>query len=471
MSITHRCTLNQAIHDGHPLHGKVVYLPVMAEGGSEIFASIFRRLGVDAHVTPPSSRRTIEMGGKATQGDECFPSKVVIGDLLQVAEQPGFIPHKTVYFLPTSDGPCRFGQYVPYLRKVLREAGLGQVEIISPTDKNSYGGLGSIADIFTRMAWRGIVATDSIHRLLLKTRPYENVPGAAECAFSESLKDLCTTFESTCDNMDCQLRSLVSSLERARDRFHAVPAKYDRSFPLIGVIGEIFCRLNTFSNDDLVRRLESYGAETSLSHVAEWVSYTSFEQERLLRMRGQTISLEMLGAKLRNHIRRADEHALLAPLKEDLKGYEEPEMEEIIRLAWPYLPAGGVVGEMVLSVGLVAWHAKHGADGVVDISPFACMNGTVSEAIYPKVSRDYGGIPVRSFYFDGTRSNLDRDLGVYLELARSYGEKKPFSRTYPSCFSPPAGRKNGQHVTNPAQSAVGDSGNILHFPQNEATQE
>jgi predicted nucleotide-binding protein (sugar kinase/HSP70/actin superfamily) len=467
MSITHNCTLNRAIGAGHPLHGKTVYLPVMGEGGSEIIAAIFRRLGVETRVTPPSSRRTIEVGGKATQGDECYPSKVVIGDLLQVTETPGFDPSRTVYFLPTASGPCRFGQYVPYLRKILRDAGYGQVEIISPSDANSYGGLGSIASIFTRMAWRGVVASDTIHRLLLKTRPYETVPGAADRAHNESLLDLCDTIESSCDKLNCQLHSLISSLERARDRFRAVPAKYDRALPLIGVIGEIFCRLNTFSNEDLVRRLESYGAEASLSHVAEWVSYTGFEQERQLRFIGRTFSLEMLGAKLRNHIRHADERALLAPLNEDLKGYEEPEIEEIVKLAWPYLPAVGVAGEMVLSVGLVAWHAKHGADGVIDISPFACMNGTVSEAIYPKVSRNYGGIPVRSFYFDGTRSDLDRDLGVYLELAHSYHEKKPYPRNYPACFRPPRG-----HETLPDNATSSPSlGQILQVPRKEATQE
>ena len=471
MSFAHHCTLKRPIDRGHPLNGKTVYLPVMGEGGSEVIAAIFRRLGVEAHVSPPSTRRTIELGGKATQGDECFPIKVVIGDLLQVAETPGFKPESTVYFLPTSDGPCRFGQYVPYLRKVLREVGYGQIEIISPSDGNSYGGLGSIVNVFTRMAWRGVVTSDSIHRLLLKTRPYETAPGAGERAYSESLQDLCQTIEASCDDMNCQLRSLAASLGRARDRFRAVPANYDGFTPLIGVVGEIFCRLNTFSNEDLVRRLESHGAEASLSHVAEWVGYTSFEQERLLRLSGRTISVEMLGAKLRNHIRRADEHALLAPLSGDLEGYEEPEIEEIIKLAWPYLPADGVVGEMVLSVGLVAWHAKHGADGVIDISPFACMNGTVSEAIYPKVSRDYGGIPVRSFYFDGTRSDLDRDLGVYLELARSYREKKPYPRTYPVCFRPPGGQDSAQHDTPPKPAAFPSPGRALHSPPKEATQE
>lgn len=38
--------------------------------------------------------------------------------------------------------------------------------------------------------------------------------------------------------------------------------------------------------------------------------------------------------------------------------------------------------------------------------------------------RDLGGIPIRNFYFDGTQSDLDRDLGVYMELARSYQKKR-----------------------------------------------
>ena len=470
MPLSHHCTLTRAIDASHPLHGKVVYLPVMAEGGSEVFAAIFRRLGVEAHVTPPSNARTLELGGKATQGDECYPSKVVIGDLFQVVDQHGFAPERTAFFLPTSHGPCRFGQYVPFLRKVLRESGYGQIEIISPSDENSYGGLGSIVNVFTRMAWRGIVASDAIHRLLLKTRPYETVTGTSDQAYQESLKDLCETIESACDNVHCQLRSLAASLERARDRFRAVPARYDRTLPLIGVVGEIFCRLNTFSNEDLVRKLESHGAEASLSHVAEWVGYTSFEQERLLRMHGRTLSLDMLGAKVRNHVRRSDEETLMAPLKEDLEGYEEPEVEEIVKLAWPYLPASGVIGEMVLSTGLVAHHARHGADGVIDISPFGCMNGTVSEAIYPKVSRDYGGIPVRSFYFDGTHSDLDRDLGVYLELARSYREKKPHPRTYPECFQAPA-PKTPQERTPLRQISFDSPARVLHVPGKEAPQE
>jgi predicted nucleotide-binding protein (sugar kinase/HSP70/actin superfamily) len=189
-------------------------------------------------------------------------------------------------------------------------------------------------------------------------------------------------------------------------------------------VGEIFCRLNTFSNDDLVRKLESYGAEAWLSDISEWVGYTNHEELRKLRLDGRRWTLDTAKSRLRHHVQHSDEHALLAPFAADDWHREEPPISEVLDLARPYLPEPGVLGEMVLSVGKAAYLAKHGADGVIDISPFTCMNGIVSEAIYPKLSRDHSGIPIRNFYFDGTQSDLDRDLGVYMELARSYREKK-----------------------------------------------
>jgi predicted nucleotide-binding protein (sugar kinase/HSP70/actin superfamily) len=230
------------------------------------------------------------------------------------------------------------------------------------------------------------------------------------------------------------MKSLVAAMERARERFRGVPASYNRQRPLIGVVGEIFCRLNNFSNADLVRNLEQQGGEGWLTDIAEWIGYCNSEVARKLRLVGQTISLDMLKSTLRNHIQHSDERALLAPFAEDFAGYEEPHISEVLELARPYLPASGVEGEMVVSVGKAAYLARHGADGIVDISPFTCMNGIVSEAIYPKLSKDYGGIPIRNFYFDGTQAELQRDLGIYLELARSYREKKPYQRRYPARF-------------------------------------
>ncbi len=425
------------IESTHPLNGKVVYIPAMAEGSVEAFSAVFRWLGIEAYPTPPSDERTRELGAKFTNGDECYPAKVTVGDFVRIMERPGFDPKRTAFFMATAEGPCRFGQYAPFLKKMLRDAGYPEVQILSPTSENGYRDIGSVSGNFVRAGWRALVAGDTLRKALQRTRPYETTPGAADRAFKESVDDLCQAIESSCPK--CQLELVVESMKRAHERFHKVPALYDREVPLIGVVGEIFCRLNNFSNDDLVRKLETYGAEAWVSDIAEWIGYTNAEEVRRLKLAGRGFSTDMLMNKIRCHVQHSDEHAITEPFREDCLGYEEPDIHEVLDLARPYLPNDGVLGEMVLSIGKSAYLAKHGADGIIDISPFTCMNGIVSEAIYPKLSKDFGGIPIRNFYFDGTQSDLDRDLGIYMELARSYREKKPWPRRYPEHFAATVG--------------------------------
>jgi predicted nucleotide-binding protein (sugar kinase/HSP70/actin superfamily) len=275
-----------------------------------------------------------------------------------------------------------------------------------------------------RGGWRSLVAASVLRKALHRKRPYETVPGSSDKAYEEGIADLCSAIEKGCSRSGCQLDAIVAVMKRSRERFQRIAVRYDEGVPLIGVVGEIFCRLNTFSNEDLIRKLETYGAQAWLSDIPEWILYTNAEQLRKLKLRGQYWSTEMLKARIRGYVQERDEHAITAPFKQDFAGCEEPDVYEVFEYARPYLPNDGALGEMVLSVGKAAYLAKHGADGIIDISPFTCMNGIVSEAVYPKLSKDYGGIPIRNFYFDGTQSELDRDLGIYMELARSYREKK-----------------------------------------------
>jgi predicted nucleotide-binding protein (sugar kinase/HSP70/actin superfamily) len=431
--LKHHC-VTRKVGPVHPLAGKTVYIPAMAEGSVEALCAVMRWMRIESHPTPASDERTLEFGGRCTNGDECFPAKVTTGDFLKLTQQPGFDAKRTVFLMGTTNGPCRFGQYAPHLRKVLGERGYGDVRILSPRGEHGYSDFQDFSTAFTRTAWRALVSADLLRKLLLQIRPYEIQPGRADAAFQKSLEDLCQTLEHSCSDMACHIRSTKASLLRAKDRFHSVPTRFDCSRPLIGVVGEIFCRLNNFSNQDMVRRLEAQGAECWMTDISEWITYTNMEEVRNLRLAGRAYSWGMLKSRLRSRIQHADEHALRSVFAADFDGYEEPRIEETLALAQRYLPFPGAEGEMVTNMGRSAFLATHGVDGIVDISPFTCMNGVVSEAIYPKLSRDYGGIPIRNFYFDGQQSDLDRDIGVYLELVRSYRDRKPYKRRYPLHF-------------------------------------
>ncbi len=418
------------------LNGLRLYIPRMNDCAAEAMAAAFRSVGIDAVALPPSDARTLELGARYLAGEECLPAKVTLGDFVKVIEGPAFDAKRTAFLMPTAEGPCRFGQYAPYMRKVVRELGHPEIPIVSPTFGDGYqqeasGGVG-----LTRAVWRGLVASDILRKLLLKSRPYEAHPGDTDAAYAQSLKELCETVETPGLRPGEQLAALLTTMLRIRDRFRGIPAVYNRDRLLIGIQGEIFCRLNDFSNEHLIRQLEACGGEAWLSDISEWVWYCNREHEDGFRNSWRWLSFTMLGAKLRDHIQHTDEGALRAPFAEDFLGTEEPEdMDEILRAGDPYLPHEGTSGEMVLSAGKVDYFFRKGVDGIIDISPFSCMNGIVSEALYPRERQQHAGLPIKNFYFDGKGRDITNDLEIFLELARAYRQRKPYPRRYPPCFA------------------------------------
>ena len=185
----------------------------------------------------------------------------------------------------------------------------------------------------------------------------------------------------------------------------------------------------------MARRIERQGGECWLSDIAEWVWYTNWSQEETIKVEKGRLNLDFVKLKLKTHVQRKYEHALLAPVAKDFVGYEEPhDVREVLAASEPYLPSEGSLGEMVLSVGKAIYLYGKGADGIIDISPFTCMNGIISESVYPAVSAAHDNLPIRVCYFDGTNTKIDRDLEIFLDLARAYQKRKRKPRIYPAFF-------------------------------------
>ncbi len=399
------------------LKGRCLHIPRMGDDSVRAFVAAFRSIGVTASAVAPSDDRTLQLSGQHTSGDECFPGRITLGDFLKVIEKEG--RDHVALFMPTAGGPCRFGQYAPFLRQVLDDLGCGDVPVFSPSSSDGYESISADGSSFLRTGWRALMAADILRKMLLKTRPYELGKGDADGVMDRCMTDVCGILEIPGLDHGSRLERLVAALFRCRDRFRAIPVRNEK-LPLIGIVGEIFCRLNTFSNQDLIRRIEAHGGECWISDITEWLAYTNVGQQERLRAAGGRYSIKMGKAKVKSWIQSRDEKALLAPFRRDLKGYEEPPVAELLARSEPYLPHRGALGEMVLSVGKAIYLWEKGASGIADISPFSCMNGVICEAVYPRVSEEHGEIPIRVFYFDEMRTDLDRDVGIFTDLARTY---------------------------------------------------
>jgi predicted nucleotide-binding protein (sugar kinase/HSP70/actin superfamily) len=424
--------IQQAIKD-FGLEGRRLYLPQMPYGGSYLLAAAIRSIGFDAWPTSDSDERTLHLGGRVTSGDECYPQKITMGDFLRIIEDEG--RDNVAFLMPTANGPCRFGQYLHLINAKFRELGYADVPVITITSSDGYSSIGSYSSDLIRTAWRAVLTQDILMKLLLKTRPYELEKGSTDAAYKASLDEVGEAVSLNGVSHKERMAAILPAMHRARDRFRAIPAAYDRSRPLIGVVGEIFCRQNTFSNFDLIRVVEEQGGECWLADIGEWVWYTDDEQRRRLIETKRRFSRDNAYRYLKSRIMRSDEHALYGPFHDDFVGYEEPEdVGEVLELSYPYLPYTGALGEMVLSSGKSIYLYGKGADGIIDISPFTCMNGIVTEAVYPSLQKDLENMPIRVFYFDGTQGDMERDVGIFLELAHTYRRRKTKPRRYPAYF-------------------------------------
>jgi predicted nucleotide-binding protein (sugar kinase/HSP70/actin superfamily) len=398
----------------------MVIIPRMAEPGVHLLVASFNHVGIEARVTDISDNRTLELGAQYTSGDECLPARITLGDFMKVLKDTNTNLSRLVLFMPLADGPCRFGQYAPYLRQVLDKIGYTQVKILSPSTEDGYIGLGKeIATKFMRTAWRGAIVADILQKLLLMYRPYELIPNDTETTYNYCVDYMCKTIVDSSQKSGEQLNEIRNALIVCRDHFRDTRIT-NRDRPIVGIVGEIYCRMNTFSNQDTIKVLESLGCEVWLCGFREWVQYVNEMELQCLRLKGKLCSWRAFISCLRTYFQGYDESRLFSVVAADFKDRKDPHISKVLKSAEPYLPASGASGEMVLNVGNVVCLADEGVSGIIDISPFTCMNGIVSEAMYPRISKDLGGLPIRSLYFDGAPVDLEAELGVFVEMVKRF---------------------------------------------------
>jgi len=373
------------------LFSRTIYIPYMADHAFALQAALAER-GLRGEVLPETDMEAVNLGRKYTSGRECFPCIVTLGDILKKAYQPDFDPVRSAFFMPSANGPCRFGQYATFQAKVLEELGLGEAAFVSPDSEDSYGMMGSslLGPSFRRNAWRGIVAVDLLEKVYREFRPYELNRGEAERNYQLALAQVCQAIARGEDPKPILLQG--------REAFSRMQRSSDLKKPVVGVVGEIFLRAHRFSNNYLVRRIEELGGEVWLAPMMEWIFYTNALCRRRARQQGQWRELILLW--LQDVVQKWDEHRLASCFHGILKNSKEPSTEALLQWAQPYLDPSHE-GEAVLSIGKSIDYVRKGVSGLIAVMPFTCMPGTVVTAISKRLREDYQGIPFLSLAYDG----------------------------------------------------------------------
>ena len=398
-----------------PEEGRVLYIPHMADHAYAL-AAAFRACGVNAVVLPESDEESLKLGRKYTSGKECYPAVLTTGDMLKMLKQPDFDPKRAAFFMPSGAGPCRFGQYNRLHRKILDELGYQDVPIYSPQqDIKFYEELGMIGGgNFTRLSWQAIVCVDILDKLLREVRPYEITRGETDRVYRRCLEKICQAIEKRQD--------LFPVMMEVRDAFARIPVEGRGQKPVVGIVGEIYVRANRFANEDLVRVLESMGAEVWLPTIGEWIYYINYTSKRTAKRLRNLKELTRL--IIESHVQLKDEHRFASLMKDLLRTAEEPKVSEIIDLAKKYV-SEEFEGEAILSVGKSLDYLKDGVSGIINVIPFTCMPGSVVTMLLKRVREEHGLVPVLTVACDGQRSMGTRmRLEAFMHQVHEYFEER-----------------------------------------------
>ncbi len=413
-------SLTDNIGTFHP-GNKQVLIPEMNRAGAHLLAAVCRSFGIQGRVLP--TYKGMDLGQKFTSGKECYPCQVTMGDILHFVRQEkeklggDFDPENYVYFMPESDGPCRFGMYNKYQRIVLDSfAGLDKLKIGSISCRGGYSLAGLLEKNKVRrlrkMMYLSVLVADILDRLLWRTRPYEIEPGSADRLVEKAIHEMAEAFESHAaeKNVEAILTRLDTIIGKGKDLVDfTVPRK-----PKIGIVGEIYLRMHTGANQDLIRTLERYGAEVVCASLVEWVNFVNYIEKRTAALR------------LRLNLKQGRLMPLWAELRQLLDSgmeliYRESRQNAVYRRAWTQLDLaadhkishleGSLAAEDVfsfdidteasLSIAGIIEYARAGFDGVVNVYPFTCMPGMTTAAIAkPLMTRS--GVPYLDAPFDAS---------------------------------------------------------------------
>ena len=383
------------------LRNKTFLIPQMSKIGSHLIAATFRGFGVNANVM--DTCKGLDLGKEYTSGKECYPCQITTGDILYFLKKEGerlgedFDPKNCVYFMPESNGPCRFGMYNKYQRIVLDSfPEFKSIKIGSLTTKDGYSLAGIVekerAGDLRKATYFSIVLADILDRLLWKIRPYEKESGMADDFIERSMHVMEDSFETY--GVDKDFDKILDKLEEIIKEGKAIIDPNIPAKPLIGIVGEIYLRTHVQANQDLIRVLEKYGAEVINASIAEWINYTAYDRFREAKL-GFRFSLKQLrlgpmryylkriigfgGDLFYQQFRQNQAYKRLKSLIDLAEDHKVADLDNILKEKDLFCFDVGT--EACLSIAGIVEYVRGGYNGVVNVYPFNCMPSTITSAI------------------------------------------------------------------------------------------
>ena len=391
-----------------------ILCPQMSPIHFELLEPAFQAAGYHLVVLDNDNRDSVDVGLKYVNNDACYPSLMVVGQIMSAVMSGKYDMTKTAILISQTGGGCRASNYIGFIRRALEKAGYKDVPVISI---NLSGLEKNPGFKFTpQLIQHGLYALefgDIFMRCLYRTRPYEEVPGSAN-ALHEKWKERVIAFISR-KGFVSHRKYKKMCREIIRD-FDRLPMK-DIKKPKVGVVGEILVKFLPAANNYLVDLLESEGAEAVVPDLTDFLLYCFYNQNfkaEHLGMSRKSARVSNLGIKFFEWLRSAARDEF-----EKSEHFDPPaHIETLAKYASEIVSQGNQTGEGWFLTGEMLELIHTGTNNIVCTQPFACLpNHVVGKGVIKKLRHQYPLSNIVAIDYDPGASEVNQLNRIKLMLS------------------------------------------------------
>ena len=405
-----------------------ILCPEMSPIHFELLAPAFNAAGYNLIVPEIPARECVDVGLKYVNNDACYPSLIVVGQLMAAVKSGEYDMSKTAILISQTGGGCRASNYIGFIRRALKKAGYPDVPVISI---NMVGLEKNPGFTFTpKLLQHGLYALifgDIFMRCLYRVRPYELVEGSAN-ALHEKWKKKVLEFV-TSDHVLSHRKYKQMCRDIIKD-FDTLPLR-DVKKPRVGVVGEILVKFLPAANNYLVELLEQEGAEAVVPDLTDFLLYcmynTNFRTENLGNSK-KSQRMNNMGIAFFEWLRSAARKAF-----EESERFDPPaRIEDLAKNAEHIVSTGNQTGEGWFLTGEMLELIESGASNIVCIQPFGCLpNHVVGKGVIKKLRHENPTANIVAIDYDPGASEVNQLNRIKLmlstamkNLAKEEGNKK-----------------------------------------------
>ena len=404
-----------------------ILCPQMSPIHFDLIEPAVRSCGYNLEVLQNSDRTAIDTGLKYVNNDACYPSLIVVGQIMDALLSGKYDLEHTAVIMSQTGGGCRASNYIGFIRRALERAGMPQIPVISlnANGMETNPGFKITLPLLTK-AMQAVVYGDLFMRVLYATRPYEAKAGSAN-ALHEKWKAICIK---SLQKHSLSMAEFNRNIRGIIHDFDELPRR-DVQKPRVGIVGEILVKFSPLANNHVVELLEAEGAEAVMPDLMDFLLYcfynSNFKADNLGGKRS-TAHLCNMGISLLEYFRRTCRREL----ERSTHFLPPARIQDLASMAKHYVSLGNQTGEGWFLTGEMLELIHSGTTNIICTQPFGCLpNHIVGKGVIKGLRASHPEANIIAVDYDPGASEVNQLNRIKLMLStaqKNLPERKKESR-------------------------------------------